>query len=189
MLMLSCLCLVGFSVCISNYFRVLMQILNTSWIIFPPQSPSVHVSISSVSTERSFSLFPTLYLPFPPSFSSPLVSPVPSLISPSHLLLNPPLSIWSSSHISSSPALLLFSAPADGYPLWFVLSLLDDGAKLYAGILEVFVHQHAVKELFVFRFNQPRQLLQLAEVVFLQKEKQNLCKVLNGSSRSFSHYE
>lgn len=80
-------------------------------------------------------------------------------------------SVWK--RPSSSPALLLRPGPADGNPLRFVLSLLDDRAKPYAGVLQVIVDQHAVEKLFVLCLDQPRRLLQLREVVLLQREKES----------------
>ncbi len=88
-------------------------------------------------------------------------------------IFSPHLIYWSSSHISSSssPALLLRPAPADRDPLWFVLCLLDDGAELHAGVLQVVVHQHAVEELFVLHLHQPGRLLQLHKVILLQEKQ------------------
>lgn len=73
-------------------------------------------------------------------------------------------------HQTPPPTLLLSSGPADGDPLRFVLGLLDDGAQLHAGVLQVVVHQHAVKELFVLGLHQLGRLLQLHKVVRLQEE-------------------
>lgn len=74
----------------------------------------------------------------------------------------------------SSPLSLLRPAPADGYPLWFVLRSLEDGAELHAGVLQIVVHQNLVEKLFVLGLHQPGRLLQLHKVILLHEWKHRL---------------
>lgn len=60
--------------------------------------------------------------------------------------------------------------PADRGPLWLLLGLLDEGEELHAGVVQVLVHQNAIKKVPIFGLHQLRGLLQLHKVVLLQVE-------------------
>lgn len=71
----------------------------------------------------------------------------------------------------------LLLAPADGGPLGLLLGLLDQGEEPHAAVVQVLVHQEAVKQVSVLDLQQPRRVLQLQEVILLQAEKMQLTNV------------
>lgn len=77
------------------------------------------------------------------------------------------------SQAAAAPSGLLL-APADGGPLGLLLGLLDQGEEPHAAVVQVLVHQHAVKQVPVLDLQQPGRVLQLQEVVLLQAEKMQL---------------
>lgn len=77
---------------------------------------------------------------------------------------------------AAAPSGLLL-APADGGPLGLLLGLLDQGEEPHAAVVQVLVHQDAVKQVSVLDLQQPGRVLQLQEVVLLQAEKMQLTNV------------
>lgn len=54
-----------------------------------------------------------------------------------------------------------------------VLGLLDQGEELHAAVVQVLVHQDAVKQVSVLDLQQPGRVFQLQEVVLLQADKKH----------------
>lgn len=79
--------------------------------------------------------------------------------------------------IQKFPALFLCvswmirSKPAGRNPLWFFLSMLYSCEQIHAWILQIIVHNHAVKELTVLALHGPACFLDLLKVFILRKPR------------------